>query len=742
VIKPAISTLVLTLALARTGYGGMGGQERPELKTVPPQERVRTEIPYRDGTVVIVSDFQERVTKTRYRARGHVEITFQDMLMTADEAEYDEATRKGFTTGLTRFSQKAQWLNCSRAEFDFTDQTGVFYDASGFTDREFLLRGNTIRKTGPDRYVLESGAVTACLEKRPKWSFGTSNATVRVDRTARLRNMVFRIKGVPVLYLPYMVVPLEHKTRSSGFIPFHTGTSTSKGRLFSQGYYQTLGESADTTIWADYFTERGLAVGGILRARPNPRTRLFLQAYGINDRLDQGGALVIADGESLFANGFRAVARVNVTTNFRFRQAFADTFRSATIPQENSVLFLTRNHDSFSTNILFQRHEVLFPVRSLVIRKSPGIEFFSLGTPVGKLPLIFYLRTSADGVSRVDRQMETPKMVQRLDLFPKLELRLPSFAGFSLIPTAGVRETFYSARISDQPVPEVTPQSLERRYAEFQVDLRTPTLEKDFGSGNGKLRHVVEPFVTYRRITGVDKLRETVRFDEEDAIADTNEIEYGIVNRFIRRQEQKQGGSRDYELLSLTLAQKYYFDPTFGGAFRPGEANQFYPLNTLTGFSLTGIQRNLAPTSMVLRVNPLRGVSYDVRSDFDSRLQAFRDASVSALWQQDKLFIAGTYFRTKALEPGMLESNHVQGQAGYGSMTRGFSGSLTLSYNIQTSKLLNSHTRMSYMWDCCGVAMEFQQFDLGLRTESRFSFSFTLKGIGSFGNLKRPESLF
>ena len=41
----------------------------------------------------------------------------------------------------------------------------------------------------------------------------------------------------------------------------------------------------------------------------------------------------------------------------------------------------------------------------------------------------------------------------------------------------------------------------------------------------------------------------------------------------------------------------------------------------------------------------------------------------------------------------------------------------------------------------CGLKKN-QQFDLGLRAESRFSFSFTLKGIGSFGNLKRPESLF
>jgi LPS-assembly protein len=240
----------------------------------------------------------------------------------------------------------------------------------------------------------------------------------------------------------------------------------------------------------------------------------------------------------------------------------------------------------------------------------------------------------------------------------------------------------------------------------------------------------------------VDRPRETIRFDHQDVIADTNEIEYGIVNRIFRKWESQSAAPRDYEFLSFKLVQKHYFDPTFGGAFRPGEANIFYPLNTLTGFAATGIQRRFAPTSMVLRLSPRPLVSHDVRADFDTKLQQFRDVSISTFWQQDKLLIAGTYFKANALEPGTLENHHIQGQAGYGSTLRGLSASITLSYNIRMSKLLNSHTRLHYAWDCCGVSLEFQQFDLGLRIESRFNFSFTLKGIGTFGSLKRPESLF
>jgi hypothetical protein len=145
---------------------------------------------------------------------------------------------------------------------------------------------------------------------------------------------------------------------------------------------------------------------------------------------------------------------------------------------------------------------------------------------------------------------------------------------------------------------------------------------------------------------------------------------------------------------------------------------------------------------MIFRLSPQSSIHTDIRADYDTRKQLWRNGSFSTWWQQGKFLLSGTYFRIRAAELGILTSNHVQGQIGYGSLDRGFSSSLTVSYNLRTSQLLNSNTRLNYTWDCCGLALEFNQFDLGLRTESRFSFSFTLKGIGSFGNIKRPDSLF
>ena len=735
------SLSLLVVAVCGVAAQPQQQHQQLQLKTPPVTERVRTDIPYRDGTVVLISDFQEGVEQTKYRATGHVEITYQDMTITCDEVVYDEETQRGVATGHIRFSQGQQWLSCSKAEFDFSNQTGTFYEASGYTDRQFLIRGRTIRKTGPDIYAIQDGFITSCSEPHPKWSFRTSSATVRVDRTARLHQVLFKVKGVPIFYTPYLVVPMFKKERSSGIIPFHTGSSTSKGRLFSEGWYQTLGPSMDLTLYADYFSLRGLAPGGIFRAR-GETTKLYVLAYGIHDKLGQSGAHLIVEGETRLKEDFRAVSRVNITSSFSFRQAFADTFRAATVSQEDATVFLTRNHESYSTNIDVQRQEVLFPVHSLITRKIPSIEFNTLGQPLGNLPLIFYLNSSAEGVSRVDSILETPRIMQRLDFFPRLALRIPSFAGFSILPSIGYRETYYSAHTDGQPTPKIINQGLDRHYTQLVLDLRTPTLEREFHSSRlGSLKHVIEPEITYRRIQGIGtEVQDIIRFDAEDAVADTNEVEYGIVNRFYRRRDK--GDNTFHEILSLSLRQKYYFDPTFGGAFIPGQPNIFYPLDTLTAFSQSSIPRNLSPLNVMVTIAPLTGLSQDIAADYDQKFHNLRDVSVSNYWHQGSVILAGTYFKTLALEPGQIVRDHIQGQVGYGDPLHGFSASLTVSYNIQTRELLNSHSRLNYMWDCCGLSLEFQQYALGLRTETRFSFSFTLKGIGSFGNIKRPESLF
>jgi LPS-assembly protein len=252
----------------------------------------------------------------------------------------------------------------------------------------------------------------------------------------------------------------------------------------------------------------------------------------------------------------------------------------------------------------------------------------------------------------------------------------------------------------------------------------------------------VEPFVAYRWIHGIKDLDRIIRFDEQDAIADTNELEYGIVNRFYRNRKAGTTQQVKYEIFSLGLVQKYYFDPNFGGAFRTDRSNAFYPMDSITGFYQTSIPRRFSPISAILQLSPKNGMHTDLKADFDVNRMAWRNGSISAEWQQGRFSYSGGYAGVRALEPGIPDGNYIQGQITYGRRERGVTTKISVDYNLQTHQLLNSNTQIIYRWDCCALGADFNHFDLGLRRESRYSFSFSLKGLGSFGSMKRSDINF
>src|SRR6185312_1556962 len=78
-------------------------------------------------------------------------------------------------------------------------------------------------------------------------------------------------------------------------------------------------------------------------------------------------------------------------------------------------------------------------------------------------------------------------------------------------------------------------ENLSRHYGELAVDVRPPSLEKTFTNDDGttRFKHLIEPYLTYRLITGIgEEFNQIIRFDERDAVANTNEFEYAVINRF------------------------------------------------------------------------------------------------------------------------------------------------------------------------------------------------------------------
>ncbi|MCA1592102.1 MAG: LPS assembly protein LptD [Acidobacteria bacterium] len=746
---------------------------------------------------------------------GNVDARVGIYRLQADKVTVYEATNKVLAEGNVVFDQgEFQRITGTRAEWNYGTKLGFFENTTGFTNQTqdgtiLYFTADHVEKVSGNRIVIINGVITACDEEKPKWSFKAKRATITMNDRVRIKSPTFRVKGVPVAYLPYASISIKPRDRASGFLTPTFGGSGRKGLRLSNAYYLTLGRSADLTVRNDIFTSRGVGLGADLRTRANSRSYFNMGFYTVKDRIfgakksdknpDQGGSSFYVDGVHYFPNGFLAAADINITSNLAFRQVFSDSIQQAISPEERSQVFVNKNFGDYSFNFLARTQVTSIPNVRIRMRQLPSISLDKRPSQLSffeKLPLYFSFEGSLDGVSRKETVEDfssfhadgnanpvlTPSIVQRLDFHPTFTLPF-SVGGWGVTASAGVRGTFYSNSL-DPATRFVLPRNVVRGYGELSLDLRPPALARNFRrNGAFWFRHVIEPYFTYRKISGISNFERIIRFDTADTVADTNEIEYGVANRFFtRRSTESVTGKasakksadmppltrQPYEFLSITIRQKYFFDPRFGGALIPGRRNQFYPLNTFSGFTYGGVPRRFSPLNVEARLRQIqksnRELFAEVRMDLDALGNGggLRDLVVSFGLKRKVprvrlLEVFQTFYYTRAVtlapslrqfsdrrgnEPGTLQGSQWSPSFFLGNRDRGLFGGASFFFDFQnrpgkgSSSLVSSTNTIGYAWDCCAVTAQHTTFNVGLRQEKQTIFSFRLNGIGTFGTEK------
>jgi len=734
---------------------------------------------------------------------GNVDARIGTYRLQADKITVYEAQNRVVAEGSVVFDQADQQrITGSRAEWNYRTKTGYFLDSTGFTNQtqdgtRIYFTADRVEKISLDTIVATNVQVTACDEDVPKWSFHASKARIKTGDRVRVYSPSLKLKNVPVFYLPYASVSIKPRDRASGFLTPTFGGSGAKGVRLSTAYYQTLGRSADFTFRNDIYTQRGLGFGGDLRTRANSRSFLNFGFYAVKDRIfgpkadathpDQGGSSLYVEGVHYFKNGFIAASDVNITSNLAFRQVFSDNIQQAISPEETSQVFVNKDHNEYSFNFLARTQVTSLTNVRIRIRELPSVSIDkrpAILSFLKSLPVYFSFSGAADGVSRKETVEDTvqfvsdvggnpiisPSIVQRLDLHPRFELPL-SFAGWSITASGAGRVTFYSNSM-DPVNRDVLSRNVTRSYGEFELDVRPPALAKDFHHRGDRFffRHVIEPYVVYRRLAGINNFDRIIRFDYIDAIADTNEIEFGIANRFFTRRSTENVSDREvkkadgenrpllssqpYEALTITLRGKYFFDPFFGGALIPGKRNQFYPLNTLSGFVYGGVPRRFSPVNIDARYRPRRHLFADFRTDLDTQGGGMRSLSTTFGLSRSLIQVFQSFYYTRAIElspslarfadargfeAGTLRGSQWSPSVFLGNRDRGLFGGASFFFDFQKrpgrgdSSLISSTVTLGHSWDCCALTAQFSTFNVGLRKENRVVFSFRLNGIGSFG---------
>lgn len=862
--------------------------DTPNINPVSPEQSIKAPKTKRGdddeavsaGNVVVYSEKQSVEGQEGSRIliySGNVDARYGKYRMQADKITLYEAENKMVAEGSVVFDEgDDQRITGARGIFFLNTKLGSFEDSTGFTNQTndgtvIYFTAEKVERTKVDEVVVTKGKFTACDEAVPKWSFTADEAVIKFNDKVKLKNGKFRVKDVPLVPLPYASIPIKERDRASGFLTPTFGFSGNKGVRVQGAYFQTLGRSADVTFRGDIYSSRGIGYGFDMRTRSNERSFLNFGLYAVKDRLfgsregtdtpDQGGSIFYAEGVQYFSNGWTAAVDMRVTSSLAFRQIFSDGVQQIISPIEVSQAFANKSWGNYTLDLLARTQVISIPNVTISTNNLPSAHFEKRPSKLSFLKNVYFgFKTSVEGTSRRETVVDldlyrsqtgsdpvrTSLFNLRYDAYPQVMVPINS-KYLNVTATGSMRLTYYSNSFNDMR--RLTERDVLRKYGEFELDVRPVALAKNYYGKNNefKFRHVIEPFVTYRYINGIDNFRSIIRFDQLDTITDTNEIEFGVANRIYTRRyaeavterAQKElstvtaksgvqlasarGGDRangssttalgdadavsadqvtadgrprqaertdavssvrailtgtaqkkkddlsiqPYEIFSLVVRGKYFFDKTFGGALVPGQRNQIAPITSLTFYTFGGVARRFSPLSVDMTYRPQRTVFFSTRMDVGTQGDSVRAVSATVGYDTRFLKVFQTFYYTRAVdlipslsdqltppggtpvakEPGTLRGSQWSPSVFVGNRDKGLYAGASVFFDFENrraarlSPLISSLYTLGYAYDCCAVAVQFYKLNVGARNENRLLFSFRLNGIGAFGTEQFGQGL-
>ena len=762
------------------------------------QPSVPLELGSPDKIITLRADSQEK-DKNIDRFRGHVEVTYRGMKLTADEVTYDGASGEVVGTGHVLFIDRRSHITADEVHYNIRTQKGWFSNGHGFlhsnvrpppkplymedpyyiqgdrskvlyTENPFYIQGERIERLDENTYTVKHGRFTTCDCEAKGWSFSASDAKVELDDKAIARGSVIRFLGVPLFYLPFMGTSIARKPRHTGFLLPHIGTSSLKGTVVGAGFFWAISPSMDLLLGLEDYSLRGVARRAQFRMTPSDSTKLTVDYFGVNDkdevranRAPGQSVKAVGDAEDFF-DGFRGVADVDYVSSLAFREVYSPTFTEAVNSEAHQIGFVTKEFGAYNFNIYASRYEdflsaQLVPGNAVIIRKTPEFSFLGMDKQVGESPFYFSFGTSAGALGRTEPGLELPSLSERLDFHPEVTLRLKDFWGFHLTPSAGVDAARYGTSL------EANQDPLTRLLGDFSLDLRPPSLEKVFARSlwGRRLKHVIEPDIVYRLVKARDpeELANVVRYDDLDILSQTNEVEYSLTNIILARKDVPAGTTdvpQAQELISWRISQKYYFDPTFGGVLGPNNPVVWEPTLSLTGFHFIP-GRRLSPVVSDLKIAPFSFYDTELKVDLSPNGGGILDAGITSHVRRGVYGLAFTdFFINKNSYANLLSGSTSSSStttstfsyhllnllATFGDFNRkGVSGAFGMNYNLVQKIAAGAVGQLSYNFGCFGINVEYQRFSLtALRVENVFRVAISLANIGTFGDFKPRDRLY
>ena len=530
-----------------------------------------------------------------YEAEGDVVITKGDLSLYAQKATYYMKTGIAEVSGEVRLEAGGDLLTSEQAVFNFKNETGKIINGSLYLkENHFYLKGGVMERMAEDTYLIKDCQLTTCDGVNPAWSITGSEVKVTVEGYGKVKHAALLIRGLPILYVPYMIFPAKTKRQTGVLLP-RLGHSSRNGIDVEVPFFWAISDQTDATFYQRLMGKRGYMQGMEFRyvadedskgvfmsdllsdreekelndsddVEISPFRRTNRTRYWLRSRMDQDmplGLVARLDTDYVSDHDYLNEFEGGVS-GFDSRPDLAKEFgrpvEEKRSPTRRSALRISRDFEGYSLQALASYHQPPkdllrdidlpeYPPKDEIAQPLGGLNFILLPGQVRDLPIFLDLKSDYDYVWR-----DVGQKGHRASLSP--ELKLPLWLGPYLELEPSIRYILNPQWFDDD---QGHHEHQDMKAYEANIRMST-TLDRIYGFellNARRLKHRIRPTFSYTYRGYQDEEDESPWFESIDEEGDANLITFSIENFLDARLENNKGDVSYRQWANLTLSQSY-----------------------------------------------------------------------------------------------------------------------------------------------------------------------------------------
>ena len=520
-------------------------------------------------------------------ASGDAVITQGSRSIKADTIRFNTVTKETEAKGNVLLTQDGDTIECESFTINLDTQVGTVNQAKIFIKNENLhITGHEVQKTGVNTYKVLDGTITTCDAENPPWLIQASVIDVEIEGYAVARHPLVKVKGIPVMYLPAVILPVKTE-RQSGLLPPKVGYSNRSGFEMENSFFWAINDQSDATAWLDTATDQGIGTGLEYRVKLSEQTDAKLYGYysyetnsyqddRYKDPQDRDNARYFLnfEGQHYFDADMYLKAAVSQVSDRQFYYDYRDIpgrskgninrNSARNLDKQQSTVFFNKNWETSNLLVNTAWEKNLRFSDDYTVQKLPEVRYSTMLLPVKGTPMFYQLDGGYDNFWR-----DSGQKGQRINLYPQLAMPMLMGGWLRFTPKVGVRgvKHFGLNRTEgderDSIFPTVNAQLATTFVRVF--DFNRQTLKK--------IRHMLEPGLEYEYVASEDQ-DDFPAFDDPDEYYKRHWAGYYIKNRFTALYRDAAGELSEHEIGYLKIGQAFNFTQPTEGLYYEGDRNK------------------------------------------------------------------------------------------------------------------------------------------------------------------------